>query len=278
MSHANSQLTTLLLTALFLFPAGTLCAHTQDRESRWPNERERGTYQAKIASTGKLLWRVDWETKVTKDQGRSLVEIVEQGQGTPWRVKETLVWKKELRFEEGPLQPALQVQSVTGAGWTRDGRPFNEMDIQMDPALGRISYSNTETGKRSQNTVLPWTPQSIPDEMLFHWVRNLPFQEAVTGRDKPSSEFTLVVSPTRQFRIKAQVQGTEMVTTPAGVFSCYRISLVPQLPGPLKALAPRMSVWCRTDPPNYWVRYQGPVGGPGSPEAVIELVEFQQER
>ena len=68
-----------------------------------------------------------------------------------------------------------------------------------------------------------------------------------------------------------------MVTTPAGTFSCYRVELTPQLPGPLKALAPKMSLWCRADPPNYWVRYQGPVGGPGSPEAVIELVEFKQE-
>lgn len=276
MSRARFRLTGFLLSAaLLLFQAGDLRAHTRDQESQWPNEQERGSYQAKIASTGKLLWRVDWETKVTKEEGRSRVEIVEQGRGTPWRVKEALVWKKELRFEEGPLPPALQVQSVTGAGWTRDGRPFNEMDIQMDPALRRISYRNAETGKRSQSTVLPWTPQSIPDEMLFHWVRTLPFQ-AGAALKRPASEFTLVVSPTRQFRIKAQIQGTEMVTTPAGTFSCYRIILIPQLPGPLKALAPRMALWCRTDPPNYWVRYQGPVGGPGSPEAVIELVEFEQ--
>ncbi len=255
--------------------AGILRAHTQNRESQWPNERERGSYQAKIASTGKLLWRVDWETKVTKERGRSQVEIQEQGQGTPWRAKETLVWKKRLRFEEGPVQPAMRVQSVVGSRWTQAGRPVSEMDFEVDPALKRISYRDAETGRKPQSAVLPWTSQSIPDEMLFHWVRTLPFQEAV-NKNQPASEFTLVLSPRRQFRIKAQIQGTEMVTTPAGRFSCYRIILVPQLPGPLKALAPRMVLWCRTDPPNYWVRYQGPVGGPGSPETVIELVEFEQ--
>ena len=275
MSRTFFRLTGLLLfEAALLFPAGPLSAHTQDRQTRWPNERERGSYQAKIASTGKLLWEVNWETKVTKDQGRSLVEIDEQGQGTPWRAKETLVWKKKLRFKEGPVQPAIQVESVVGSRWTRGGRPVSEMDFEVDPALKRISYRDAETGRKPQSAVLPWTSQSIPDEMLFHWVRTLPFQE---GEENPSaSEFTLVVSPKRQFRIKARIEGTEVVTTPAGTFSCYRISLVPQLPGPLKALAPRMALWCRTDPPNYWVRYRGPVGGPGSPEAVIELVRFEQ--
>lgn len=276
MSHTLFRLTGFLLSGLLLlFQAGDLRAHSQDRRSQWPNERERGSYQAKIASTGKLLWQVRWETKVTKEQGRSLVEINEQGQGIPWRAKETLVWKKKLCFEEGPVQPAMQVQSVIGAGWTRDGRLFNEMDFQVDPHLRRISYRQAETGRRPQSAVLPWTSQSIPDELLFHWVRTLPFQE-VADQDKPSSEFTLVVSPHRRFRIKTQIQGTEVVTTPAGRFSCYRVNLVPQLPGPLKVLTPRMSLWCRTEPPNYWVRYQGPVGGPGSPEAVIELVEFEQ--
>ena len=274
MSRTCFRLTAVLLPVfLFLSGSGTLYALTQARQSRWPNERERGSYQAKIASTGKVLWEVNWETKVTREEGRSHVEVNEEGTGTPWRAKETLVWKKRFLFQENPLQPApLQVQSVIGSRWTQKGKPVSEMDFEVDPQLRTISYRDTETGKKPQSAVLPWTSESIPDELLFHWVRMLPFQEE--GED--SSEFTLFVSPKRQFRIKAHIEGIETVTTPAGTFSCYRVSLVPQLPGPLKALAPRMALWCRTDPPNYWVRYQGPVGGPGSPEAVIELVKFEQ--
>ncbi|MDO8730717.1 MAG: hypothetical protein Q7J69_06020 [Candidatus Omnitrophota bacterium] len=276
MSRTCFRLTGLFLPGLLLFSApGNLHALIQDQESSWPNERERGSYQAKIASTGKLLWQVSWETKVTKEQGRSHVEINEQGEGTPWRAKEALVWKKKFLFQEGPLEPDLQVQSVVGSRWTQDGQPVSEMDFEVDPLRKQISYRDSEPGKKPQSAVFPWTSESIPDELLFHWVRTLPFQE-IGDENPPASEFTLVVSPKRRFRIKVQIQGIEMVTTPAGTFSCYRISLVPQLPGPLKAMAPRMALWCRTDPPNYWVRYQGPVGGPGSPEAVIELMEFKQ--
>lgn len=257
-------------------------AAIQERRSRWPSSREKGSYQAKVASSGKLLWQVQWETTVKQEQGRSQVEIHEQGQGQPWRMKEPVVWKKTLRFEEDPArtagieQPAMRVQSVEGSRWSADGRPMGEMSFSVNPSLQEILYNDSEAGKDPQSTVLPWNPHCIPDEMLFHWVRTLPFQDAV-GQAQPSTECTLVVSPKRQVKIKAQIRGTEVVTTPAGTFSCYRVDLTPQLPGPLKALAPKMSLWCRTDPPNYWVRYQGPVGGPGSPEAVIELVEFKQE-
>lgn len=255
-------------------------------ETRWPHGREKGSYQAKIASSGKVLWEVRWDTTVTKEQGRSKVMVEEHGEGVPWQAKQPLVWKKKIQFEEGPVQPpsaaqpgklATQVQSVVGSKWTRDGRPAGEMDFEVDPSLRKIHYKDSEIGKSTQSATLPWSPQSIPDEMLFHWVRSLPFQEAV-GERQPSAECTLVVSPRRQVRIKAKIRGKEEVTTPAGTFSCYRVDLTPQLPGPLRALAPRMALWCRADSPNYWVRYQGPVGGPGSPEAVIELVEFHQEK
>ena len=279
---SRAVLAALLLFPVLAFPSAVFSAQSKSDQSRWPNEREKGTYQAKIASTGKVLWRVQWETTVKKERDRSQVEIQEQGEGRPWRAKESVVWKKRILFEEGSAQPssgsgkpAMQVQSVVGSKWSRDGRPMGEMDFQVDPGLGRIFYKDSEMGRRPQSAVLPLTPQSIPDELLFHWARMLPFQQEEGGKP-PSTECTLVVSPSRQFRIKAQVQGTEMVTTPAGTFFCYRVSLVPQLPGPLKALAPRMSLWCRTESPNYWVRYQGPVGGPGSPEAVIELVKFEQ--
>ena len=246
--------------------------YAKGSQTSWPDEREKGSYQAKIASTGKILWQVHWETAVKQEDGRAKVEVREQGNGRPWHSKEPVVWQKKMLFQEGPV---LEMQSMSSSKWSEAGQSLEEIEFEADPALRRIRYTNSEAGKRPESAVLPWTPQSIPDEMLFHWARTLPFEKAVLG-GQPSAECTLVLSPRQQVRIKAQVRGIERVTTPAGTFSCYRVELVPQLFGPLKALAPRMSLWCRTQSPNIWVRYQGPVGGPGSPEAVIELVQFDQ--
>ena len=265
MMRKTAAVSALLL--LFCVPANGI-------QTRWPHQRESGSYQAKLAATGKVLWRVRWETTVKQEDDRAKVEIHEHGEGQPWRSREPMVWQKKMLFREE--RSAVQVQSVTGSQWSVAGRPVEEMDFEADPVLKQILYKDAEAGKRPESVVLPWTPQSIPDDMLFHWIRTLPFEKAAAG-EQPSTECTLVLSPHQQVRMKAQVKGREVVSTPAGTFSCYRVDLQPQLPGPLKLFAPRMTLWCRTDPPNVWVRYQGPIGGAGSPEAVIELVKFDQE-
>lgn len=241
-------------------------------EKRWPNSVERGRYQAKIASTGQILWSVDWETRVREEKGRPRVEVQEQGSGRPWKSPQPVTWQKTMTFSS-PQPLSMQVESVRGQRQDTRGNFLSEFEVKMDPSSGQIRYRDSAKGKPTESAVLPWTPQALPDELLFHWARTLPFEEEQAG----SAECLLLISPKRQLRIQAQVRGTERVTTPAGTFSCYRVELTPQLLGPLKLFAPKMALWCRTDPPHAWVRYQGPIGGPGSPQAVIELVRFDED-
>ena len=281
MTRPANSLKILLLILIFGATSGSSLAVESRSQSRWPNPRERGMYQAKIASTGKILWYVNWETTVTpKLDHTQRVEIQERGYGQPWRYNRPIVWRKRLVFstegQDGQAAPFLRFQSVEGTRWTAEGTLLSHMDIRRSANNRQILYQDSSVGKTDESGVLPWTPQALPDELLFHWVRTLPFGQSLQEQRFPS-QCNLVVSPTRQFRINAQVKGTEVVTTPAGTFSCYRVELFPQLVGPLKVLAPKMALWCRTDPPHYWVRYQGPVGGPGSPQAIIELVEFEEQ-
>jgi len=267
----------VLLLWLWISPA-TLFA----LQSRWPSPKEKGAYQVRIAATGKILWEVAWETTVTEDQGVRRVEVHEQGHGQPLRYKESVSWKKRMIFRTSsdPSTAPVQFQSVEGSRWNRDGKLISQMDIQADPARQRIIYKDSEIGKISQSAVFPWGPQILPDELLFHWARTLPF-ESLAVRPEPTEgrteECLLMISPTQRVRMRAELAGTERITTPAGTFSCYRVNLAPRMFGPLSRLAPKMSLWCTKDLPHYWVRYQGPVGGPGSPQAIIELVEFKEE-
>lgn len=268
----------IAVSALLLLPAVGWAARTRSSSEAWPNRKEQGLYQAKLAGTGQVLWTVEWETAVQETPGGSEVEIVERGQGQPLRYKEPIVWEKRMmvRVHESGEAGAFLPQSVVGSRWTQRGQLLSKMDVRMDPAGRSIVYQDAEDGGSGRSVRIPWSEQALPDELLFHWARTLPFGEASPGvADK---ECLLLVSPTRRFRMRASVGGKEEVTTPAGTFSCYRVDLIPRLAGPLKALAPRISLWCRADPPHHWVRYQGPVGGPGSPQAVIELVEFRQEQ
>lgn len=258
----------LLLAVLFV----PVLAAGKGADSRWPCALEKGRYQAKLASTGKVLWTVLWETQVTEREGQPQVEIREQGEGQSSRYKFPTRWKKRMVFS-APEGSPLQVTLVEGQRWKQNGKPLSSMEIQLDPQGGQIRYVDRE-GDKPDTAVFPWTPSALPDEMLFHWIRTLPFENA--GRPGGAkAECLLLVSPKRRFFMDARVQGIEQVTTPAGTFSCYRVDFSPRLAGPIRALAPKMALWCRTDAPHAWVRYQGPVGGPGSPQAILELVKFE---
>ncbi|MCM8795058.1 MAG: DUF3108 domain-containing protein [Candidatus Omnitrophica bacterium] len=241
----------------------------------WPFPKERGTYQAKRADTGERLWAVRWETTVVPQKEGVLVEILEEGSGTPWRQPEPIRWQKRmvlLSERTREVDPPLLFQSLTGTRWDRQGKVLSELEIRADSAKREVFYRDVDQQKQVSRT-LGWTAQMLPDELLFHWARSLPFDRLI--RREPVG-FTLLLSPTRQFQIQALFRSKEKITTPAGSFSCYRINLVPRLLGPLKKLAPEISLWCTDLPPYHWVRYQGPAGGPGSPQAIIELVKFEQ--
>lgn len=239
----------------------------------WPTTRERGSYQARVASTGKILWDTSWEATRVQEEDRSVVEIQEQGQGQPLAYQEPILWEKRMVMQ---ITPQLLVRSMQGSRWNRQGKLLSRLDFQVDPIRQRILYQDGEPNQPSAHVTLPLTPQTVPDELLFHWVRTLAFDR------KPAGECLLVASPTRRFRMRAFVRGTEEITTPAGTFSCHRVELVPRL-GPLeilpvKRLVPKVTLWCSVEPPHFWVRYQGPVGGSGSPQAIIELTRFEQEQ
>ena len=266
----------LTFLALALLAAGSPAARALESsaQNRWPSELEKGEYRAKVASTGQILWHVNWETTVKEDHGRTEVEINEQGAGQPWRYKEPITWKKRMVFQP---EPGMVVESLEGTRWTADGKVLSEVDMHRDASSGKVTYVDSDAGRKPVSGVFPSKPETLPDELLFYWARTLPFDRSALGQ--PVTEgCTLVLSPTRQFHMDAKVRGTEVVTTPAGTFSCWRVDLSPRLAGPLKALAPKMALWCSTDPPHYWVRYKGPVGGPGSPTAIIELVKFEQQQ
>jgi len=237
----------------------------------WPTPRERGSYRVRLAATGKPLWDVTWETTVTQNGGQTQVQIHEQGHGQPLHYKEPIVWDKRMFLLTAPV---VQVRSLEGSRFTQDGKLLSRMEVQVDPRRRLLLYKDTGQGGSPTGTSLPWTPQTLPDEFLFHWVRTLNFNQSL------AQEFFLVVSPTRRIRMRAFVRGRETLTTPAGTFSCYRVELLPYLGPleifPLKTLVPKLTLWCALDPPHFWVRYQGPVGGPGSPQAIIELMSFQR--
>ncbi|MBI3333686.1 MAG: hypothetical protein HYZ93_06320 [Candidatus Omnitrophica bacterium] len=276
LKYNGGTMALFLLILLAFAPAGDACALRSESALNkgllWPAPRETGSYRVRNLATGKLLWDVDWETTRTEGKEETRVEIHEQGRGQPLRYHEPIIWEKRMVLV---IAPVLCARSMQGSRWSQQGKLLSQADFHLDPRRRLFLYRDTGGGDGPEEGTFPWAPQTLPDEFLFHWIRTLEF-----GRT-PAGEFSLLVSPTRRVRMRALVRGTEEVKTPAGTFRCYRVELSPRL-GPLELLplksmlVPKVTLWCASDPPHFWVRYQGPVGGPGSPAALIELTSFQQ--
>ena len=80
------------------------------------------------------------------------------------------------------------------------------------------------------------------------------------------------------YDVTLEVQGRERIRTPAGPLECYKVELRPGV-GVLKLfgfLVPKAYFWFTVDAPHYWVRYEGPENGRGTPQVVMELGSFER--
>lgn len=256
----------LLILSLLAYPNP---GWTSD-ESAWPHAKEWGTYRARLASAQQSLWEASWETTVKKASQSIEVTVYEQGRGKPWGNTESIVWKKEMRLE---VSPEIRLKSLEGSRSTPQGGLKSSIQVEVNPQRRKVFCKDTEEKGSKAYAEFSWTPNLIPKEFLFHWIRTLDFEKA------PMGECLLLVAPTRRFRMIARFKGVETVITPAGTFSCYRLELSPDLGPlrllPLKYLIPKITLWCKAQAPHLWVRYAGPIGELGSPSAVIELTSWK---
>ena len=81
-----------------------------------------------------------------------------------------------------------------------------------------------------------------------------------------------------------KIKRPRKITVPAGTFKCYPIEMFVDVAafihrgGYLNRIVnpfmPDFVMYFDVDPPHYFVHYQGPLGGPGSPEVNLDLVKI----
>jgi len=75
------------------------------------------------------------------------------------------------------------------------------------------------------------------------------------------------------YSVTLENRGKERVKTSAGEFECYKLEVVPHV-GMLnvfRAFFPKAYFWFTVAPPHFWVKYEGPQDGPGTPDIVMQL-------
>jgi hypothetical protein len=229
---------------------------------------ETGVYRAREIREGGELWRVNWVLRQRSENGRMILDLREDGTGirdsvvpSSWTVRMTIdLWGKEPR--------------LTSVREARDGegRPqqIEERDFSYATGAGQVKTTDVNTGGTDLQKVRlharAFTPELLPAAL-----RLLP------GEKDQQMRFDLITRGGYSVGMLAKVIGRERVDVPAGTFDCYKIELDPTgLFGVIADLTMyRLFMWHTVATPHFWVKYEGPLGGPGSRQIVRELVHFE---
>ena len=230
---------------------------------------EKGTTTTSLKS-GPLRWKSEWTMERQSGSGQRTVRFTEKGSGrysgfdreVRWSIETT--WTAEEAFR--PVRTEHTVTDMAGKPLVRELKSFN-----FDQGTVDIEREDLSSGSRSRRSL------SIPADTLTvdgiaGALRSLPFE-----RSRPV-ELHLLSNEPRLYDVSLEVRGRERVRTPAGEFECYKVELRPGL-GVLNLfgfLVPKAYFWFTVDSPHYWVRYEGPENGRGTPQVVMDLATFER--
>jgi Protein of unknown function (DUF3108) len=223
------------------------------------------------SSTGKPEWTAEWTMEPSTEKGGPAVRFTEAGRGSisayPMPVRWTLqaVWATDRSF-----YPLRFEKTITD----NDGHTIATERKTFDPVTRTVLFDHMRAGRAVESKQLAAPADTLTVEGIAGILRFLPFD-----RWRPFTVHLLTNEP-QLYQMKIQMRGKERVKTPAGEFECYKIELTPQL-GILDVVRPFLSktfFWFSVAPPHFWVRYQGPESGRGSPQIVMELKTYEAGR
>jgi len=216
------------------------------------------------AKNGGRRWTATWTMEPIEREGKKAVRFTERGQGHvnpfPGEVRWTLesIWSAEASFQ--PLNSEKIVTTPTGAPLVRERKHF-------DPVKGIATFERQHAAEPPEEKSITVPPDTLIAEGIAGVLRYLMFEQAT------AFPVHLLSNEPRLYSVTFESRGKEHVRTPAGEFDCYKIEMVPHL-GVLNVVRyfyPKAFFWFTVAPPHFWVRYEGPESGPGTPEIIMEL-------
>src|SRR5262245_30639264 len=213
---------------------------------------------------GVRRWTADWTMEPVELNGQKAVRFTEKGKGrispysqdVQWSLNAT--WLAQNGFR--PLDTEKTISSSSGTLIATERKHF-------DSANGSVRFERTPAGGKPEVQSLKAPTDTLAVEGIAGVLRFLPFEGA------GALPAHMLTNEPKLYTVTFKVRGKEKVRTAAGEFECYKVELVPQL-GVLsvfRSLVPKAFFWFSVAPPHFFVRYEGPENGPGTPDVIMEL-------
>ena len=217
-----------------------------------------------VSDKGSPRWNAQWTMEPWRETGLPAVRFTETGHGRYSPYTLPIRWSLEAVWTaDGSFRPLRFDKTITDA----KGHPIARERKNFDLAKGTVRFERTQPGRPPETKQISIPPDTLTVEGIAGVLRFLPFENW-----RPFTAHLLTNEP-QLYEIKFEMRGKERVKTSSGELECYKIELVPQL-GLLNALRPflrRAYFWFSVEAPHFWVRYEGPENGQGTPQIAMEL-------
>jgi len=213
-------------------------------------------------------WSAEWTMEPAQEHGRPAVHFTEAGRGHYSGFTQPISWTIDALWSaDGSFRP-LRFEKIVKDG---SGRVVGTERKVFDPAKASVKFTRQGGGRPAESKQFSVPADTLAPEGIAGILRFLPFDHW------RSQSMHLFSNEPRLYEMKIEMRGKERVKTPAGEFECYKIELIPQL-GALnlfRSFLPKAYFWFTVAPPHFWVRYEGPENGGGTPQIVMDLKTYE---
>ena len=216
-------------------------------------------------------WTAEWTMEPVREGGQQAVRFTETGHGLYSPYSQPIQWELEAVWTASnsfhPLRFKKTIKGMNGQTIATENKTFNV-------AAGTARFERKREGLAAEVKEFRTPSDTLTVEGIAGILRFLPFENR-----RPFAIHFLTNEP-RLYEMRLSIRGKERIKTPAGEVECYRVELSPNLGvlNIIRSFVPKARFWFSVESPHYWVRYEGPENGAGSPEIVMSLKTYQPEQ
>ena len=231
-----------------------------------PSDHAEGSYHCLEKDSGTERWRVDWRMEKVQKDGEIILEIKEHGYGVYGNREEKVSWSMETFLEYGDsLQTIRSRKEIKN----REGEAIEILSKKFDVLQGVVEFERKDliSGKVYSHSFEPGSTVIGPENISL----------ALGGTDLAEgykTEFYVCTDEPKLYEVTAKCLRKEKIVAAGKEVECYKVEIIFHI-GLWKIFVPKTYFWYTADEPHNWIRYEGLESGRGTPQVIMEVLDFQ---
>ena len=231
-----------------------------------PSDYAEGSYHCLEKDSGTERWRVDWRMEKVQKDGKIILEIKENGYGIYGNREEKISWYMETFLEyDDSLQTIRSRKEIRNI----EEEAIEIVSKKFDVEQGVVEFERKDliSDKVYGHSFEPGSTVIGPENIAL----------ALQGTDLAEgykTDFYLCTDEPKLYEVTAKCSRKEKIVVAEKEVECYKVEIIFHL-GIWKIFVPKMYFWYTVDKPHRWIRYEGLESGRGTPQVVMEVLDFQ---